>query len=211
MSEVIKLKFKGNNKFKANFDSFTAADGEIKEKINYENELKKQSEAAYKQGYDDGFNQAKFDIESQYADEMLDKSEEFIKILSSLEEKISAYEASFGDIVAKVAVKIAEKILYTQLPNKETFERIIKEASQKIVGADEIVIRLNPTDYANLKLDELERSLGGGFGKISFDVTNKVNVGGCFIDTEIGSIDARIETQLEEVLNAIHKMNGEQK
>jgi flagellar assembly protein FliH len=196
MSEVIKLKCKPQ-KFSANVDLVYEVENKPEQKTNPVEELNKEFEKRFEEGFNRGYEQAKEDLEQENTNEMLKKSEEFIKILSSLEEKISNYESSFDHIVAEVSLKIAEKVIQSHIPEKESMLALIKSAAQKIIGANEIVIRLNPEDYQLLTPSDYDGLAGNKFTKINFDITQKVERGGCFIETEIGNVDARIDSQLE--------------
>lgn len=201
MSEVIKLKCKPQ-KFSANLDVIYEEENRRVDQINPLAELNKELERRFEEGFNRGYEQARADLEEENTSEMIKKSEEFIKILSSLEEKISNYETSFDQIVAEVSVKIAEKIIQSQLPEKESLKNIIKTAAQKIIGANEIIIRLNPSDYELLTPSDFDGIAGNKFSKINFDVNPKVEPGGCFIETEIGNVDARIDSQIEQLRKA---------
>ena len=56
--------------------------------------------------------------------------------------KIS-YETSFDEIVIKVATKIAEKILHRDIENKAIIQNTLRSAVKKILGANEIMIKIN--------------------------------------------------------------------
>ena len=198
MSEVIKLKCKPQ-KFSANLDVIYEVENRHADQINPIDELNKELERRFEEGFNQGYEQARKDLEEENTNEMIKKSEEFIKILSSLEEKISNYETAFDQIVAEVSLRIAEKVIQTQLPERESLKSIIKASAQKIIGANEIVIRLNPADYELLTPSDFDGIAGNKFSQIKFDVNPKIEPGGCFIETEIGNVDARIDSQIEQL------------
>jgi len=75
----------------------------------------------------------------------------------------------------------------------------LKEAVRKILGANEILIKINPEDYKGISLDGTHKDLERNFSKIRFEQDNNIDPGGCLIETEVGNVDARIASQLDEI------------
>ena len=197
MSDVIKLNIK-SKALKAfvpeqgmDFSNYTA--------YNEEDLVKKEIERKIQSGFDKGYQKAKEDLEKEYSDELLEKSEEFYKILAGFEQKLISYETSFDEIVIQVATKIAEKILHRDIENKSIIQNTLRSAVKKILGANEIIIKINPEDYKIISLDGNQKELEKNFSKIRFEQDDNIDCGGCLIETEIGNVDARLLTQLDEI------------
>ena len=64
--------------------------------------------------------------------------------------------------------------------------------------------KLNPEDYRLIEQtkDVINIEL---FSKIKFEESENIENGGCFIQTEIGDIDARISVQLSELKKELDK------
>lgn len=175
----------------------------INEKIR-EDERKAEIAAMYQRGYEEGYAAARNELEREFSSSMVKKTEEFYAILSNFEQKLIAYEQSFEEIVASVSLKIAEKIVKREINTRSIVEETVRTAAQKIVGANEVIIKINPADYELLS-NEYHGSFDAGFEKVKFEVTTKVEPGGCLIESEIGNVDARIDTQLEEITRAFEQ------
>ena len=67
------------------------------------------------------------------------------------------------------------------------------------MGANEIRLKLNPADIE--ELNETTKNLihSGSFNKIKIEPDERIELGGCLIETEIGNVDSRISTQLNEM------------
>lgn len=107
--------------------------------------------------------------------------------------------------VVELVLDVVRKLVATELDQNpkvvvETVERAIKRAgSQRIVR-----IRVNPQD-----LETVTVAFPEGTGDWDVVPDGAVSVGGCVIDTESGTIDARLETQLAEVERALTEMTDE--
>jgi flagellar biosynthesis/type III secretory pathway protein FliH len=198
MSNIIKLKHKPRI-LKTDYEFEPDIENEVNQQLEAEKQYKRELERQYNLGLNDGYKQAKELLESEYSSEMVKKSEEFYKILSSFEEKLFSYETAFNEIIANLSVQIAEKIINFQVENKTFIIETLKSSVKKIIGANEILIRLNPKDYELLTLENSVNQIESSFTKIKFEVNEKIDAGGCYIQSEIGNVDARIKTQLEEI------------
>lgn len=197
MSDIIRLNIKSKT-LKA-FVPEHGVDLSLFSALSQEDSLKKEMEKRQKKGFDEGYQKAKDDLESEYSDELLKKTEEFYQILASFEQKIIDYEKNFDEIVISVSTKIAEKIIHKEIENKTVIQNTLKEAVKKILGANEIIIKINPEDYKGISLDGTQKDLEKNFSKIRFEQDGNIDIGGCLIESEAGNVDARISTQLDEI------------
>jgi len=197
MSDVIRLNIKSKT-LKA-FVPEQGVDFSQYSAFTQEDSLNKELERRYQNGFNEGYNKAKDDLENEYSDELLKKTEEFYQILASFEQKIIDYEKTFDEIVIKVSTKIAEKIIHREIENKSTIHETLNEAVRKILGANEIIIKINPEDFKSISLDGTHKDLERNFSKIRFEQDSNIDRGGCLIETEVGNVDARIASQLDEI------------
>ena len=146
----------------------------------------------YQVGFSDGYSAAKKELEANFEDMMLQKSEEFYRILESFEEKLNGYENVFNSLVIKLAVQIGEKIIRSEIQNASVIELSLQEAVQKVMGANQVFIKLNPKDYELINRTGKAQLIERNFDRVKLEVTDKIEEGGCVIETEIGNVDARI-------------------
>lgn len=100
-----------------------------------------------------------------------------------------------------LAFKIAEKIIGKQLEiEPETIISIVKQAMQTVRQTKQLTIRVHPADAKILKENEEELQETLGRQRI-LDIMEdkKVQQGGCIIESEIGTVEAQLHTQLERL------------
>jgi type III secretion protein L len=103
--------------------------------------------------------------------------------------------------VMDLAFKIAEKIIGKQLETEpETIINIVKQAMQNVRGSKQLTIRVHPNDAKILREndEELQEALGRQ-RMIDIMEDKKVTPGGCIIESEIGTVEAQLSTQLERL------------
>jgi flagellar assembly protein FliH len=197
MSSVLKLKSKPKN-FKTELDKeqFINAEKEIETQLIQKQEMQLRYEKAFGEGYEN----AKKELQNEFENQLIKKSEEFYKILSSFEGKLADYDSSLPEIISSVSLMVAEKIVSSHLENKSIINETIKKAVQKILGANEIIIKINTGDYELLNSSNNISFIDNTNTKVKFEISDKISPGGCLIESEIGNVDARIASQFEEMM-----------
>ncbi len=154
-------------------------------------------EAAAKEGYQEGLEQAKNDI-----------AEVRNAITSFLGAKQAVFDIISSDIL-EISVEIAQKIIKKELqqdPNA-ILDNIL--AVLKGLSKDEtkITLRVNPTQVSLLK-SEIPNVLSeaGLDAKILIVPDETIMEGGCVVTTNNGVIDATIETQLAVISEALREI-----
>ncbi len=154
-------------------------------------------EAAVKEGYQAGLDQAKADIED-------------VKnaITSFLNAKQEVFDYIAPDIL-ELSVDIAQKIIKKELQQDPTI--ILENISEILKGLSKeeskITLRVNPAQVSLLK-SETPNVLNniGLDAKVMIVPDETVMEGGCMVTTTNGVIDATIETQLAVISEALKEI-----
>ncbi len=160
--------------------------------------MKKKLESAYKQGFEEGENSAetrlavlhKKELESAYGTikELADKTEEGLQIM----------ERNFAENIFELAVKIAEKIIRREFTVNSALEENVKLALNKISGAAGVTLHINPSEEEKIrKFLSLEGSVA--FNKMKIEPDERMLPGECTLESEVGNVDTRIESQIIEI------------
>lgn len=119
------------------------------------------------------------------------------QIDDSRQEWLQAWETRTVQLACAIAQRIVRRELQQQ---PELPAQWIAEALRMCAGSAEITLRLNPVDHA---------TLGAQASKLATEfhpaapanvvADESITPGGCRVETEFGSIDQQIETQLERI------------
>jgi flagellar assembly protein FliH len=98
-----------------------------------------------------------------------------------------------------LAFQIARRIIGQELELKpENVTAVVRGALEQVLDCDRVRLRVHPADFSHLRTveEELKATLGAS---VQFELRsdNEVERGGCLIETEKGTLDARIASQLE--------------
>lgn len=106
-----------------------------------------------------------------------------------------------------LAVGIAERLVRRHLAlDPETVADIAKAALDEARGRHEFVLRVHPDDVATL-----ERERPGLLSRLSVSAhiliraDDGIERGGCVVETDVGTVDARLSTQLAAIQRALEE------
>jgi flagellar assembly protein FliH len=215
MSDIVRLNIKSKG-IKAVFsdhgglsEAFTELP-EVLEREKQEHTHKLELENEFKKGYENGVEETRDELERKHSQELLEQSQDFYNIISNFEERFKNFENDFHKLVTKVSYKVAEKILQKELQENSIIEQILDENISKLFGANDIIIKLNQKDHELIKKSSKEYLASNGITKLRFEANDKIQVGGCLIESNIGNLDARIDSQISEIIRTIEdKMIGQ--
>jgi len=158
-------------------------------------ELKEQ----YDKGFAEGQQTVKAQFEKYYTDKLLQRYEELHSMFSGFEQNLLVYEKSFERLVIETAFIISEKIVQKELERDSNIIEVLKTGLKKVLGANDVVVKLNPADYEKLFDSRNDIIFDDNFDKLRFEKDDRIDVGGCLVETEIGNVDARISTKKAEM------------
>ncbi len=169
---------------------------------NIEDRAREIEENAYAEGYKKG---EKIGLESgrKKVEPILNKFCELLKEVSEIKESICR---DAEKEVVNLALAIARKVVgFEADKNQEVVINVIKEALKSVADHGKIKIRINPADFKFLMEDGRRvRNFLEDPKRITFIEDSTIEVGGCFIESELGDVDARIEKQLQIIEEAFN-------
>jgi len=106
--------------------------------------------------------------------------------------------------VIKLVMSIAEKVIGRLVTeNPEGIKSVVRQALERSLG-DRITVRLSPDDYrAIVEEDEAFKGVIDRTKRLTFREDDSISKGGCVLETEVGTIDAQLETQLAAIKKAL--------
>ncbi len=162
--------------------------------------LKEVQEQAYKQAYSLGLTEGT-------ADAFEEKKAEFSAKLTSLDQALVSIEHMKENMfkqaetaLVKVAYMVASRIALREISSGQEFlPQILSELVMELQTSDSITIKLNPIDFQFIEdlrkknVKEVER-----LERVKLLPQDEIKVGGCFIETNYGEIDASVEQRVEK-------------
>jgi flagellar assembly protein FliH len=148
-----------------------------------------------------GYNQGIADCEEKVSKRYLEVENQASKIISDALNERENILMGLTDEILALSLNISEKIIRTELgSNKDAFKLMVLSAVSKVAGTNNAKVRVSEADYENY----FSNNRGDAFAEdnvlnISFIKDRNLKLGDCVIDTEGGTIDASLDTQMKQV------------
>jgi flagellar assembly protein FliH len=155
-------------------------------------------QAGYQDGYRDGLS-ALESFKQTFAQQM---AAQVGQLLQSFDSQLDALEQQMAQSLARTATQLARQVLRHELSaNPEIVAQVATEAVNAVLmSARHIRVHLNPQDQALVAEGAAEALQARGARLMA---SHTITRGGCLIESDAGSIDARIESRWQQAASAL--------
>jgi flagellar assembly protein FliH len=107
--------------------------------------------------------------------------------------------------LVRLALGIAERVLHQQVAlDRGVVVEMAKIAIARLIERDTVTVRVNPADLERMRDHRDDLIALGDIRNLRVVEDQRVDRGGVVVDTDAGTIDARIATQLDEARTVLH-------
>ena len=114
-------------------------------------------------------------------------------IAAGLQGALASGIRGIEDVAVAIAFEAVCKMLGTAAVSRDGIHALVHEAARHAAGAQQVTVRLHPADLAALQ------AAGGLDAATQWAADKSIELGGCVVETEGGTLDARLETQVERL------------
>jgi flagellar assembly protein FliH len=182
-------------------DKLQAADEKLKQAEQAIEDAKVKGIEIEKQAHEKGLQEGN----AKGQEEVISQAKIVIEGIENVLKEITAYKDDFPKIYEKEVIglikEIAKKVVHVEARiDERVILKNIYKAFDILSDRVEVKLNINPDDldFVNENRPEFFSNVKG-LQSISIEADSDVERGGCFIETEYGNVDARIQTQLERV------------
>lgn len=172
----------------------------------YEEYSKKGYEEGYEEGHTHGYKAGREEMTS-LIDEANEKAQHTIKMAELEAERVlQGSEKQMVELTLAIARKVISDVV---IDAPQMILPQVQAALKKVKDQNEILIKVSPNDYDFVLMAKDEfRSILSSDCKLEIAVDNKVESGGCIVESNNGNVDARLSTKMEAVMKAIQEAAG---
>jgi flagellar assembly protein FliH len=178
----------------------------IQEIIKIEQRLIRDKETEYKRGCQDGYRQGKAEGHLE-AQKVIDNFATLI--MDAVRQREILYEEAHSKILDMV-INISRKVTFEAARvDPDITAQIISGAIKKLVDKSKIKVKVHQ-DHLPLLEQQIEQFRGDSTAikELAIEADSRVRYGGCFIETPTGDIDARLESQIEIIAEALGEVEA---
>lgn len=162
-------------------------------------QLKSVQEKAYKEAYDLGITEGREQALAENRSLLETKVSHVDGILKDLEMMktriVADHEAHIMSMIQNIATRIAMREIKAE---PKSILPVVLQVVADAQSDEQVTIRVSPDDYLFLeKAREITGKEAEALRRVKFEPADNITTGGCYLESNYGSIDATIETRVE--------------
>jgi flagellar assembly protein FliH len=138
--------------------------------------------------------------------------DELANVVASARSALESGIAGTEDVMVEIAFEAVCKILGDAVGDSAGVVAVVREILRTVHERERLVVRVSPAQHEIL-LQHRGQLLKGEDGMtIDFVADERVTLGGCLVETTGGTLDGRLETQLQRLIDTLtsaRRMQGE--
>lgn len=176
-----------------------------KQKKNAEKAIQEAYKTGLKEGAERGEKSGHEKAQSEYEQQIKVIEERLLNIFKNIEESQKSILDGAHRGVLDLSTLIARKIINTELSlNTDIVLNVIKKALSYIADRKEFIVRVAPDDISTVtQKRDFWTSISERLDKVSIEEDERIERGGCIIESNAGVADARINVQIGELIEVI--------
>lgn len=164
-------------------------------------QLKSLAETQESKGYQDGYQKAVEEVQTQSQKKLA----ELDQLMALFSDTLDSQVDKVDEYAVEIAFSALGRIVGEQQANAVFTRAVVTEALSAVRGDSKVVVRVSQSDYEVLESIQGDLASGGQFVDFQLVPDPRVSVGGCLIETDNGTWDARLETQLLRLKDAVEQ------
>lgn len=157
-----------------------------------ERELAEVRQREQQRGHADGHAQGMAEAQAAYRD----KLQHLDQLIENVGRSFSAQIEGLEDIAVTIAFESLAKLLGESLVTREGVRAMVSQVLQRTKDQERLIVRLSPGDFYLLLQQSTDAPLLTHAG-VELVPDERIEMGGCLVETGTGSLDARLETQIQ--------------
>jgi flagellar assembly protein FliH len=170
-----------------------------------EDESERLRRSEYERGFRDGKRQTEEELRREFDKRCSADEQRVNRIITQAAGQIATLYRQSEEAVIKFAFGVARRVIghEARLDGEIVMARI-REGVTRILGVEKIKIRVHPDDMATVRgqRDGIQ-SHSDALREIVVEADDHLERGDCIIESDLGTIDARLSTQLRQIESAL--------
>lgn len=158
--------------------------------------------AARQEGYRDGYRDGLVALESFKQSFAQQLAQQFGRVMQNFDGEITGLEQQIAASVARIATQLARQVVRNELTSRpEIVVQVAQDAVNAVLmSARTITVHVNPEDHALINLGAADALEARSARLVS---TPAVERGGCLVESDAGTVDARISARWQQAVQAL--------
>ena len=163
-------------------------------------------EKAYNEGYNQGLEKAKNECELKLQSELQLLGQVLNEVPDLKTRTVKEAESTLTKILALAVEKI---IRIKTAKDNEVIVRLLDELLPQVAETEELVIQVNQDDLERVaEYKDTIEALCPKVSEIKIVASEEIEKGGCTLGTSVGNIDAKLDVQIQRILEKIYAVGA---
>jgi flagellar assembly protein FliH len=163
-------------------------------------------ESAKEDGYAAGLEQGQ-----QAAQRATDELRSLLReVASSAELAFAQEQERLAEQCVEIVSEALSKVAGPLLSSREAASGAVREVLKRVKEGRELTIRVNAADLRSLQPEQERLATALAGRKFSLVGDARVDIGGCIVESKLGSLDGRFEVQLRELYETLRAAKAAQ-
>lgn len=153
----------------------------------------------YHRGVEAGKAEAMKELSARFEERIAGERERVGMLVQNIRSRFSSLHGQWEESVMRFAFAVAHLIVKREISiDREIVLGQVREALRHLVGAENVRLRIHPLDEEILRVRRNDVfAMSDSLRDLVFEVDDKIERGGCIVESELGNVDARLSTQLK--------------
>jgi flagellar assembly protein FliH len=140
-------------------------------------------------------------LREEFGNQLMEERRRVEALLVNIRKQFTQVHEKWERSVVQLALAIARSIIKREVSiDKEIMLSQIREALHHLVGVEKIKLRIHPRDEEIVRQSRADLfSTSDSLRDMVIEVDEKIEPGGCIVESESGNVDARPSTQLTRI------------
>ena len=161
--------------------------------------------AEYSRGFTDGQRAISQKVQADFESSLLAERNKIDATVAALREQLTSLYGTMEGAVVKFAFGVAERIIRREVNLDRTLILgQLRESVRRVLGVERLTIRVHPDDLTLVRENKsVIQANGDAIREILVEGDDGLEPGDCVLESDMGSIDARVSTQLKQIENVL--------
>ncbi|HRH41971.1 MAG TPA: FliH/SctL family protein [Pyrinomonadaceae bacterium] len=151
--------------------------------------------------HDKAVHEVQQKFEAEVAEKVTEIRNQLVETISEISNLANVITNRVEPQLIELALQIAKKIVGREVTiDREIALTLVKVSLGKLHTRSIAEVHLNPADFAFVQTHQEKLNFRGSLELVE---DKSISVGGCLVHTETGDIDARIESQFDEIAHGL--------
>ncbi len=159
---------------------------------------------AHQHGLEAGMEQARRSVSEQRdaeTEQRRAEAEQFQRLCDELLEQQKQRVAQAEEAAVEIGFAATLKLLGRLHSDNALLEALVRQSMEQVLAREGLKIYLSPKDCR--RMQALARRGSQDWAGVEFEADSRIQMGGCRIESRAGSLDARLELQVDELRKAL--------